>query len=323
MSALNLPRYDLAGKRVWVAGHRGMVGRALVRRLNSENCDVLTVSRADVDLRRQTEVEQWMARERPDTVVIAAATVGGILANDTRPAEFLYDNLAIGANIIETSRRIGVTKLLFLGSSCIYPRLATQPMREDALLSGPLEATNQWYAIAKISSLMLCRASRRQYGCDFISAMPTNLYGPGDNFELSSSHVIPALIAKADQAKRDGTANFVVWGSGTPRREFMYVDDVADALVFLLRNFSDEEHVNIGVGYDVTIRELAETIARIVGYERGIHFDSSKPDGAPRKLLDSSRLISMGWRAKTSLEAGLQATYAWFVENVPSTLSVG
>jgi GDP-L-fucose synthase len=322
MSSASTPRYDLTGKRVWIAGHRGMVGSALARRLASEKCEVLTVARANLDLRRQADVERWMEQARPDAVIIAAATVGGILANNTLPAEFLYDNLAIGANIIESSRRTGVAKLLFLGSSCIYPRLAPQPMREDALLSGPLEPTNQWYAIAKIANLMLCRAYRRQHGCDFISVMPTNLYGPRDNFELTSGHVIPALIAKADQVRRGETETFVVWGSGTPRREFMYVDDVADALVFLLQNYSDEEHINIGVGYDITIRDLAEKIARIAGVEKQIQFDTSKPDGPPRKLMDSSRLLAMGWSPKTSIDAGLQATYSWYLDNIASLLPV-
>ena len=306
----------LKGKRVWVAGHRGMVGAAVVRRLASEGCEVLTVERSEVDLRRQADVERWIGTNKPHCVVIAAATVGGILANDTRPGEFLYDNMAIEANVVEASRVGGVEKLLFLGSSCIYPRLAPQPMREDSLLTGPLEPTNQWYAIAKIAGLMLCRAYRRQYGCDFISAMPTNLYGPGDNFDLMSSHVVAALLAKADAAKRTNAEELVVWGTGSPRREFMYVDDLADALVFLLRHYSDEEHVNIGVGHDVTIRELAETIARIVGLPEKLWFDSSKPDGTPRKLIDSSRLLAMGWKPQTSLEEGLRKTYAWYLKNL-------
>ncbi len=316
MAASDRPQYELSGKRVWVAGHRGMVGSALVRRLASEDCEILTAGRKDVDLRRQGEVESWVEREKPDCVIVAAATVGGILANDSRPGEFLYDNLAIEANIVEAARRAQVEKLLFLGSSCIYPRLAPQPMREDSLLSGPLEPTNQWYAIAKIAGLMLCRAYRRQYDCDFISAMPTNLYGPGDNFDLTSSHVVPALMAKAAAAKQVNAGELVVWGTGSPRREFMYVDDLADALVFLLRNYSDEEHVNIGVGHDVTIRELAETVARIVGLQGRLRFDTSKPDGTPRKLMDSSRLLGMGWKPKTSLEDGLEKTFAWFSANV-------
>jgi GDP-L-fucose synthase len=307
--------YDLAGKRVWVAGHRGMVGSALIRRLQSENCVVLEIGRERLDLRRQAEVERWMAVEKPQAIFLAAATVGGIMANDSLPAEFLYDNLAIETNIIEAARNTTVEKLLFLGSSCIYPRLAPQPMREDALLSGPLEPTNQWYALAKIAGVMLCRAYRRQYGSDFISAMPTNLYGPADNFELTSSHVIPALIAKAHAAKEENSKEIVVWGTGAPRREFMYVNDLADALVFLMKNYSGEEHINIGVGYDITIRELAERIARVVGVEGRLRFDTSKPDGAPRKLMDSSRFTAMGWKPKTDFDQGLAQTYAWFVDH--------
>jgi GDP-L-fucose synthase len=306
--------FSLTGKRVWVAGHRGMVGSAVVRSLARENCDILTVARKDVDLRRQEVVESWMKSHRPDVVVVAAATVGGILANDNRPAEFLYDNLAIETNIIEAAYRTKVAKLLFLGSSCIYPRLAPQPMREDALLTGPLEPTNQWYAIAKIAGIMLCRAYRRQYGCDFISAMPTNLYGMGDNFDPISSHVIPALIAKADAAKRSNKDEMVVWGTGTPRREFMYADDLADALLFLIKHYNGEEHVNVGVGYDVTIRELAETVARVVGFAGRLVFDTSRPDGTPRKLMDSNVLLRMGWKPRTGLEAGLKQAYAWYLD---------
>ena len=308
--------YDLKGKRIWVAGHRGMVGAALMRRLAEENCELLTVTRSDLDLRRQESVERWMTREKPTTVIVAAATVGGIFANDTRPAEFLYDNMMIAGNIVEASRQIGVEKLLYLGSSCIYPRLAPQPMREDSLLSGPLEPTNQWYAVAKISGLMLCRAYRRQYGCDYISAMPTNLYGANDNFDLYSSHVIPALMAKAHAAKLNRSNELSVWGTGKPRREFMFVDDLADALVFVLKKYSAEEHINIGVGYDVTIHELVETLAKVVDIESLIKFDPTKPDGSPQKLMDSSRLLSMGWKPLTGLEEGLQKTYAWYIENI-------
>jgi GDP-L-fucose synthase len=308
--------FDLSGKRIFVAGHRGMVGSALVRRLGSEQCEIVTAGRETLDLLRQAEVEQWMAAQKPDVVVVAAATVGGILANDTHPVDFLYDNLVIETNLIEASRRVGVKKLLFLGSSCIYPRLAPQPMREDALLTGPLEPTNQWYAVAKISGIMLCRAYRKQYGLDYISAMPTNLYGFWDNFDLQSSHVIAALLAKAHAIKAKGAGELVVWGSGTPRREFLYADDLADALVFLMRNYSGEEHVNVGVGDDVTIRELAELIARIVGIDSQLRFDSSMPDGTPRKLLDSGRLFGLGWRPKTGLEEGLRKTYAWYRDHV-------
>jgi GDP-L-fucose synthase len=308
--------FDLSGKRIFVAGHRGMVGSALVCRLGSEQCEIVTAGRQTLDLRRQAEVEQWMAAQKPDVVVVAAATVGGILANDTHPVDFLYDNLVIETNLIEASRRVGVKKLLFLGSSCIYPRLAPQPMREDALLTGPLEPTNQWYAVAKISGIMLCRAYRKQYGLDYISAMPTNLYGFWDNFDLQSSHVIAALLAKAHAIKAKGSGELVVWGSGTPRREFLYADDLADALVFLMRNYSGEEHVNVGVGHDVTIRELAELIARIVGIDSQLRFDSSMPDGTPRKLLDSGRLFGLGWRPKVGLEEGLRKTYAWYCDHV-------
>lgn len=310
------PIFDLSGKRIFVAGHRGMVGSALVRRLGAENCEVITAGRETLDLLRQADVEQWMASQKPDVVVVAAATVGGILANDTRPVDFLYDNLVIETNLIETSRRIGVGKLLFLGSSCIYPRLAPQPIREDALLTGSLEPTNQWYAVAKISGIMLCRAYRRQYGLDFISAMPTNLYGFADNFDLQSSHVIAALLAKAHALKTKGSGELVVWGSGTPRREFLYSDDLADALVFLMQHYSGEEHINVGVGDDVTIRELAELIVRIVGIDAPLRFDSSMPDGTPRKLLDSGRLFGLGWRPKTGLEDGLRKTYDWYVKGL-------
>ncbi|SUS07985.1 bifunctional GDP-fucose synthetase: GDP-4-dehydro-6-deoxy-D-mannose epimerase and GDP-4-dehydro-6-L-deoxygalactose reductase [uncultured Defluviicoccus sp.] len=311
---VNALPYDLAGKRVWVAGHRGMVGSAIVRRLSRESCEVLTVERAAVDLRRQAETEAWLAANRPQAILLAAATVGGILANDTRPAEFLYDNLAIEANIIEGAHRCGVEKLLFLGSSCIYPRLAPQPMPEEALLTGPLEPTNQWYAIAKIAGIKLCQAYRRQYGCDFISVMPTNLYGPGDNFDLASSHVVPALIAKFHHTKVTGASEVEIWGTGTPRREFLYVDDLADAVVHVMRAYSGEDHINIGTGTDVTIAELAALVAKVVGFEGRLVFDAGKPDGTPRKLLDVSRLAALGWKARTTLEEGLQQSYLWFRE---------
>jgi GDP-L-fucose synthase len=293
-----------------------MVGSALVRRLTSEPCETIVVGRKEVDLRRQQAVESWMAQAKPDVVILAAATVGGILANDSRPADFLYDNLAIETNIIQAARNIGVKKLLFLGSSCIYPRLAPQPMPEDALLTGPLEPTNQWYAVAKIAGIMLCRAYRRQFGCDFISAMPTNLYGIADTYDLAASHVIPALIAKVHTAKVNGAKEVEVWGTGSPRREFLEVDDLADALVFLLRHYSDESHVNVGVGHDVTIRELAETIMRVVDVDAKLRFDTSKPDGTPRKLLDCQLLFAMGWRPRTSLEEGLRKAYGWYLKNV-------
>ncbi len=259
-----------------------------------------------------------MAASKPQAVFVPAATVGGILANDTRPAEFLYDNLMIEANIIDAARRVGVEKLLFLGSSCIYPKLAPQPLREDSLLTGPLEPTNQWYAVAKIAGIKLCQAYRRQYGCDFISAMPTNLYGIGDNFDLQSSHVMPALMAKMHAAKLAGASSVTIWGTGTPRREFLYVEDCADALVFLMKNYSEEEHVNVGSGADLTIHELAEIIRRIVGFEGEIVTDPSKPDGTPRKLLDVSRLASWGWRPGVSLEQGIAEVYRWYCGQLSS-----
>ena len=305
--------YSLDGKRVWVAGHRGMVGSAIARRLATENCHVITVDRAQVDLRRQSEVEDWMAQSKPDAVFLAAATVGGIHANDTRPAEFLYDNLAIETNIIEGARRCGVEKLMFMGSACIYPRLAEQPMVEDALLTGPLEPTNEAYAVAKIAGIKLCSSYRQQYGCDYISAMPNNLYGLGDNFDLQNSHVIPALMRKAHEAKTGGDPTMTVWGSGTPLREFLYVDDLADAAVFLMKQYSGETHLNIGTGEEISIGDLAATVAAAVGYEGKLVFDADKPDGAPRKLLDVSRLSEMGWQSTTKLLDGLRLTYDWYL----------
>lgn len=308
--------YALTGKRVWVAGHRGMVGGAIVRRLATEGCTILTATRRELDLTRQADVEAWMGAHKPQAIFLAAAVVGGIVANDTRPAEFLTENLQIQTNIIKGAHDIGAEKLLFLGSSCIYPRLAPQPMNEDVLLTGPLEPTNQWYAIAKIAGLKQCQAYRRAYGRDFISVMPTNLYGPGDNFDLTSSHVLPALMAKAHEAKLTGKASLTLWGTGTPRREFLHVDDLADACVFLMKTYSDENLVNIGVGEDVTIRELAEIIADVVGFEGSFAFDTSKPDGTPRKLLDVGRLNGLGWKAKTGLREGIAATYDWYRKNV-------
>jgi GDP-L-fucose synthase len=308
--------YPLAGKRVWVAGHRGMVGSALLRRLEREDCEILTVTRQECDLARQEQVERWMRAARPAAVVVAAARVGGILANDRYPAEFLYDNLMIEANVIHTAREVGVEKLLFLGSSCIYPKLAPQPMPESALLEGELEPTNQWYAIAKIAGIKLCQAYRRQYGCDFISAMPTNLYGPGDNFDLMSSHVVPALIAKMHHARRSSADEVEIWGTGRPRREFLHVDDLADACIHLLEVYSAEEHVNVGCGEDLTIAELAETIRRVVGFEGRLRYNSDKPDGTPRKLLDTARLTALGWRPRIGLEDGLAGAYRWYRERV-------
>ena len=306
-------KFSLAGKKIWVAGHRGMVGSALMRRLAHEDCEVLTSDRATVDLRRQESVEGWLQENKPDAVFLAAAKVGGILANDTYPADFLYDNLVIESNIIHGSYLAGVQKLLFLGSSCIYPRMAEQPMREAALLTGPLEPTNQWYAIAKITGIMMCEAYRRQYGCDFISAMPTNLFGAGDNYDPKGGHVVAALIMKAHKAKTEGAKTMELWGTGAPLREFLYVDDLADALVFLMQNYSDEPHINVGSGLEYTIRELAETVAKVVGFTGDFVFDTTKADGTPRKLMDSTRLHAMGWRAPTSLEDGLKVAYEWYV----------
>ena len=306
---------DLRNRRVWVAGHRGMVGSAICRRLASEGCQVLTAGREAADLRRQTEVEAWMEANRPEFVFVAAAKVGGILANDSQPAEFLYENLMIEANIIHAAWRTGVRKLLFLGSSCIYPRDAAQPMAEDALLTGPLESTNQWYAVAKIAGIKLCQSYRRQYGCDFISAMPTNLYGPGDNFDLKASHVLPALILKLHRAKLAGSPTVEIWGDGSPKREFLHCDDLADALVFLLKTYSEEEHVNVGNGIEVSIGEAAHLLAEVIGYQGAFVFDAGKPNGTPRKLLDSSRLSRLGWRPRYELREGLRDAYRWFLEH--------
>jgi len=308
--------YALSGKRVFVAGHRGMVGAAIVKRLASEDCEVLTVGRTEVDLRDQAGVRAWLADRKPHAVVLAAAKVGGILANDTYPADFLFDNLAIETAVIEGSYRAGVEKLLFLGSSCIYPKFAPQPIPEDALLTGPLEPTNEWYAIAKIAGLKMCEAYRRQHGVDYISAMPTNLYGPGDNYDLEKSHVIPALLRKAHDARRTNADSLPIWGSGSPRREFLHVDDAADAMVHLLKTYSGNQHVNVGSGEDVTILELAQLVCDVVGFKGRIVTDPTKPDGTPRKLMDAAKLKSMGWSPKYDLRSGLEHAYAWFVEHV-------
>lgn len=304
--------FPLKGRRVFVAGHRGMVGSALVRRLAQEECELLTVARDTVDLRNQAIVDRWFDEHRPEAVLLAAARVGGIYENNAYPGHFLYDNLAIATNVIEASRRAGVAKLLFLGSSCIYPRLAPQPMPESCLLTGPLEPTNEWYAVAKIAGLKLCQAYRRQYGCDFVSVMPTNLYGPNDNFDPLSSHALAALLAKTDAAVREGRKTVEIWGSGRPRREFLHVDDLADAVVFLIKTWSDEEPVNIGAGSDVTIAELARLIADIVGFNGRFVFDPTKPDGTPRKLLDISKVTELGWRPSIDLETGISQTYDWY-----------
>jgi len=309
--------FRLAGKRIWVAGHRGMVGSAISRRLQAEDCEIVVAGREKLDLKRQSEVERWMADVRPDVVFLAAAKVGGIFANDSRPAEFLYDNVMIEANIIDAAWRNGVSKLLFLGSSCIYPKFAEQPIREDALLTGSLEPTNEWYAIAKIAGLKMAQAYRKQYGMDCISAMPTNLYGQGDNYDLSGSHVLPALIRKADEARRSNASKLVVWGSGTPRREFLNADDCADACVFLMKNYSGHEHINVGSGEDLTILELAEIVCQVVGFKGEIFLDRSKPDGTPRKLMSADRLRAMGWTPHIALREGIAAAYADFLSRHP------
>jgi len=328
--------FDLTGKKVWVAGHKGMVGSAIARRLARENCTILEADRRALDLTRQADVEAWMAREKPDAVFIAAARVGGILANDSHPVEFLTDNLQIQTNIIATADKIGVGKLLFLGSSCIYPKLAPQPMHERDLLTGPLEPTNRPYALAKIAGIEMCWSYNRQYGTRFLAVMPTNLYGPNDNYDLQASHVIPALLRKFDEAKRAGAASVVVWGSGKPRREFMYSEDMAEACVWLM-NLPDDRYeallgsdesltgrfeppiVNIGTGSDVTIAELAELVRDVVGFRGDIVYDTSKPDGPPRKLLDVSRLSQAGWRARTPLREGLARAYASYTQSSPTT----
>ena len=303
----------LPDSRIFVAGHRGLVGSAILRRLETDGCaHVLTATREQLDLRDQAAVNYWFRANRPEYVFLAAGTVGGILANSTRPAEFIYDNMMIHATVVHASHHFGVKKLLYLGSSCIYPREVPQPMAEEALLRGPLEPTNEPYAVAKIAGIKLCESYRRQYGCDFISAMPTNLYGPHDNFDLASSHVLPALIRKFHDARTDGRADVTIWGSGSPRREFLHVDDLADACVFLMRRYSDAGHVNVGTGEDLTIRELAGVVRDIVHPDARLVFDAGKPDGAPRKLLDVTRLHRLGWRHRIELRDGIATTYDWF-----------
>jgi GDP-L-fucose synthase len=303
-------RFELDGRRVYVAGHTGMAGSAIVRRLGLETCEVLTVGRREVDLTRQEATERWLAAARPDVVVVAAARVGGIMANSKYPVDFLADNLAMELNLIRSSYVVGVKKLLFLGSSCIYPKFATQPMSEDQLLTGPLEPTNEWYAVAKIAGIKLCQAYRAQYGCDYISVMPTNLFGPGDNYHSEHSHVVAALIRRFHEAKVANAPTTTAWGTGTPRREFLYVDDLADACIFLLKHYSDSQFVNVGTGKDTSIAEFAEMVADVVGYRGKIIFDPSKPDGTPRKLLDVSKLSAFGWAPKVSLHEGLEKAYA-------------
>ncbi|APG14385.1 GDP-L-fucose synthase [Bradyrhizobium elkanii] len=307
--------FELRGKSVYVAGHRGMVGAALVRRLAREDVNLVTVDRREVDLCNQAAVFDWFAKARPQVIFLAAAKVGGIVANNTLRAEFIYDNIAIAANVIQAAHLNGAEKLMFLGSSCIYPKLAPQPLREDSVLTGPLEPTNEPYAIAKIAGIKMAEAYRSQYGSDFISVMPTNLYGPGDNYHPELSHVVAALIRRFHEAKVAGAKSVIVWGTGTPRREFLYVDDMADACVHLMKTYSSAELVNIGTGEDITIAEFARVVAAIVGYGGEISFDTSRPDGTPRKLLDVSRLAKLGWRATTSLEDGVRRAYAAYLSH--------
>ena len=308
--------FSLAGKRVWVAGHRGMAGSAIVRRLAREDCEIVTAPHSELDLLCQSDVTDWMAQQRVDAVFLAAARVGGILANSTRPGEFIYENLAIAGNVIEAARRFAVKKLLFLGSSCIFPRLARQPLREESLLTGPLEPTNEWYAIAKIAGIKLCQAYLRQYGCNFISVMPANLYGPGDRYDLQDGHVVAALIMKIHAAKMANGSTVELWGTGTPTREFLFSEDLGDACVFVMKNYSGEMCLNIGTGREMTILELAESIARVIGWQGRFTFDRSKPDGMPRKVMDVSRLNVLGWTAPTDFETGMKEAYSWYVANV-------
>jgi GDP-L-fucose synthase len=315
MTAMPMPTDRSEHPRIFVAGHRGLVGSALVRRLRARGANVVTATREQLDLRDQAAVNYWFRANRPDHVYLVAGTVGGILANATRPAEFIYDNMMIHATVVHAAYAYNVSKLLYLGSSCIYPREAPQPMSEAALLTGPLEPTNEPYAVAKIAGVKLCDAYRRQYGCNFISAMPTNLYGPNDNFELNASHVLPALIRKFHDAKTSGAASVTIWGTGTPRREFLHVDDLADACVFLMEHYGEAGHINIGTGEDLTIHDLALLVRDVVYPRASLTFDTTKPDGAPRKLLDVSKLHALGWRHTIALEQGIRSTYAWFLEH--------
>ena len=304
-----MAEYSLAGKRVWVCGHKGMVGSAVVRRLASEGCEVLTADRSEADLINPAAVDAYMAKHKPHAIFMAAAKVGGILANDTQAAEFLYENTMIATNVIHAAHVHEVEKLLFLGSSCIYPKFAEQPIREDSLLTGPLEPTNEWYAIAKIAGVKMCQAYRKQYGSDFISAMPTNLYGPGDNYDLKTSHVLPALIRKAHEAKEAGEDGMEIWGTGSPMREFLHADDCADGLVFLMKHYSEAEHMNLGSGTDIRIDDLAAMVMDVVGLKGDLRKDTSKPDGTPKKLMDNSRIKALGWSPKITLREGVEAVY--------------
>ena len=308
--------FQMENTKVWIAGHRGLVGSAIAKRLSRENCTIVTIDRDELDLRDQVGVKKWLEKEKPSIIILAAAKVGGIVANSTQPADFLYDNLVIETNIIKAAHEIEVKKLLFLGSSCIYPRDAKQPMVEEELLTGPLEKTNESYAIAKIAGLKMCEAFRTQYGCDFISAQPTNLYGEGDKFDPELGHVIPALMVKAHKGKINDYPTLNVWGSGTPKREFLYIHDLADALIHLLKNYSGKSHINIGTGEEFSIKQLAEKICDVVGFQGELVFDKTKPDGSPRKLVNNSRLAELGWKSKTNLNDGLTKTYKWYLDNI-------
>ncbi len=316
-------KFDLTGQRVFVAGHRGMVGSALVRKLGREAvAEILTETRSHLDLLNQASVDSWMMSKKPDVVLLAAAKVGGILANSTNPASFIYENLMIEANVIHAAWKAGVKKLVFLGSTCIYPKMAPQPIKEESLLTGPLEPTNEWYAIAKIAGIKLCQAYRKQYGCDYISVQPTNLYGPGDNYHLQASHVLPALIRKAYEAKLSGAKELVVWGSGKPLREFLHVDDLADAVIYVTKNYSGAEPLNIATGQEVSIGQLAQYVCSAVGYKGNLVFDSSKPDGTPRKLADCSNLHALGWNKARDLETGIAQTFAHAMQTGEMTSSM-
>lgn len=308
--------FSLQNKRIWVAGHNGMVGRALVKALESQSCEILTASKSELDLRSQGDVYNWLQQQKPDAIFLAAARVGGIGANSEYPAEFIYDNLAIQTNVIHAAYQAGVDKLLFLGSSCIYPRQTEYPIRESELFAAPLEPTNEAYAVAKIAGLKMCQAYRRQYGCDFISAMPCNLYGSFDSYHLENSHVIPAMIMKFDAAIREDRPEVVLWGSGKPLREFLYVDDLADGLLYLMQHYSDFEPVNVGTGIEISIYDLAQKIAAVTGYEGRVEFDDRKPDGTMRKVLDVSKMTSLGWRATTDFDYGLVSAYEWYKKNI-------
>jgi GDP-L-fucose synthase len=311
-----MTKFDLAGRRVWVAGHRGLAGSAILRRLSREGCHILTATRAELDLKRQSDVNAWMGDQKFDAVFLAAATVGGILANSTRPAEFLYENLVIETNVIHAAWQTGVKKLLFLGSSCMYPRMAPQPIREEYLLTGALEASNEPYAIAKIAGIKMCQAYRRQFGCDFVSAIPANLYGAGDRYDTSASHVVAAMIGKIHAAKIADSPSVELWGTGTPRREFLFSDDMADACVFMMKQYSGEPILNVGTGYDMSILEMANRIANVIGWQGAFDLDLSKLDGTPRKVMDVSRLQALGWSATTDFETGIKQAYDWYVKNV-------